>query len=49
MTRIFHDEDAQLSAIGNELIAVVGYGNQGRSQAMNLRDSGLRVSRYETS
>ncbi len=43
MTRIFHDEDAQLSAIGNELIAVVGYGNPGRSQAMNLRDSGLRV------
>jgi ketol-acid reductoisomerase len=31
------------SAIRDKTIGVIGYGNQGRSQALNLRDSGLRV------
>src|SRR5262247_3093019 len=43
MTTIYHDEDADLGALAGERIAVVGYGNQGRSQALNLRDSGLNV------
>lgn len=43
MTRIYRDADADLGALGAESVAVVGYGNQGRSQALNLRDSGLRV------
>jgi len=43
MTTIYHDEDADLGALRSERIAVVGYGNQGRSQALNLRDSGLDV------
>src|SRR5580765_5505453 len=43
MTTVFHDEDADLATLASETIAVVGYGNQGRSQALNLRDSGLRV------
>jgi ketol-acid reductoisomerase len=42
-TRIYHDEDAKLEDLAGETIAVVGYGNQGRSQALNLRDSGLTV------
>ena len=42
-TITYHDEDADLGALANETIAVVGYGNQGRSQALNLRDSGLKV------
>jgi ketol-acid reductoisomerase len=42
-TTVYHDEDADLGALAAETIAVVGYGNQGRSQALNLRDSGLRV------
>lgn len=40
---IYHDQDADLGALGAETIAVIGYGNQGRSQALNLRDSGLSV------
>jgi ketol-acid reductoisomerase len=40
---IYHEEDADLGALAGERIAVVGYGNQGRSQALNLRDSGLEV------
>jgi len=43
MTTIFHDADADLEILAGEIIAVVGYGNQGRAQALNLRDSGLRV------
>lgn len=43
MATVYHDADADLSALAGETVAVVGYGNQGRSQALNLRDSGLRV------
>jgi len=43
MTTIYHDADADLGALNDQTVAVVGYGNQGRSQALNLRDSGVRV------
>ena len=41
MTNIYYEKDAKLSAIEGLSLAVVGYGNQGRSWALNLRDSGL--------
>ncbi|HTL85010.1 MAG TPA: ketol-acid reductoisomerase [Acidimicrobiia bacterium] len=40
MTTIYYEKDADLAAISGEQVAVVGYGNQGRSWALNLRDSG---------
>lgn len=43
MTTIFHETDADPSVLTAADIAVVGYGNQGRSWALNLRDSGLEV------
>ena len=43
MAVIYHDKDANLEVIRGETIAILGYGNQGRSQALNLRDSGLNV------
>ena len=43
MTEILHDYDADVSALDGQRVAVVGYGNQGRSWALNLRDSGLDV------
>ena len=43
MAVIYHDEDANLDAIRAETIAILGYGNQGSSQARNLRDSGFNV------
>lgn len=43
MTTIFHSEDADSSALSGTTVAVVGYGNQGRSWALNLRDSGVDV------
>jgi ketol-acid reductoisomerase len=44
MAVIYHDGDADLSVLAGARIAVVGYGNQGRSQTLNLRDSGLSVA-----
>jgi ketol-acid reductoisomerase len=43
MTTILHDDDADLSVLDGARVAIVGYGNQGRSWALNLRDSGLDV------
>ncbi|MEX2253180.1 MAG: hypothetical protein WD649_03430, partial [Thermoleophilaceae bacterium] len=43
MTTIYHDGDADLSELEGSAVAVVGYGNQGRSWALNLRDSGFDV------
>jgi ketol-acid reductoisomerase len=43
MATIFHDEDADLGVLEGASVAVVGYGNQGRSWALNLRDSGCEV------
>jgi len=40
---IYHDDDADPGALAGETVALVGYGNQGRSQALNLRDSGVPV------
>jgi len=44
MTRIFYEGDADPGALEGARVAVVGYGNQGRSWALNLRDSGLDVA-----
>lgn len=41
MTRFFYEHDADLSALDGQSVAIVGYGNQGRPWALNLRDSGL--------
>src|SRR5262245_25147075 len=35
--------DTVVGALAGEAIAVLGYGNRGRSAALNLRDSGLKV------
>ncbi|MGH8978542.1 MAG: ketol-acid reductoisomerase, partial [Acidimicrobiia bacterium] len=40
MTTIYTDADADVANLEHETVAVVGYGNQGRSWALNLRDSG---------
>lgn len=42
MSRTFRDEDADLSVLDDLEIAIIGYGNQGRPQTLNLVDSGVR-------
>jgi ketol-acid reductoisomerase len=41
--RIYYDKDADLDRIKGKTIAIIGYGSQGRHQALNLRDNGLTV------
>jgi ketol-acid reductoisomerase len=39
--KVFYERDADLGVLKGRTIAMIGYGNQGRAQALNLRDSGL--------
>jgi ketol-acid reductoisomerase len=38
---VFHDRDCDLSIIRGKRVAMIGYGSQGRTHALNLRDSGV--------
>ena len=40
---IMHEKDADLSVLNGRTVAVIGYGSQGKAQAMCLRDSGVKV------
>ena len=40
---LLRDRDIDLALIRGKRIAVIGYGNQGRAQALNLKDSGIDV------
>jgi ketol-acid reductoisomerase len=40
---VFFEEDASKMSVQGMRIGIIGYGNQGRSQALNMRDSGLSV------
>src|SRR5512133_2657274 len=37
------DADIDLAPLAGKRVAIVGYGNQGRAQALNLMDSGIDV------
>lgn len=43
MAEVFYDKDAHLEPLLALQIGVIGYGNQGRAQALNLMDSGFKV------
>ena len=43
MAKIYYDQDADLAALKGKTVAVLGYGIQGRGQALNARDSGVTV------
>jgi len=43
MSTVYYDDDADTEVLAGAAVAVIGYGNQGHSQALNLRDSGLDV------
>jgi len=43
MTNVLYDKDTSLDPIKEKVVAVIGYGAQGRAQALNLRDSGINV------
>lgn len=43
MPTIYRDKDASLEAFHGKRVGMLGYGSQGRAQALNLRDSGIDV------
>lgn len=43
MPKVYTDKDVSLDVLRNKTIGVIGYGSQGRAQALNLKDSGLNV------
>jgi len=43
MARIHTDKDTDIEPLADLNIGIIGYGNQGRAHALNLRDSGLSV------
>jgi ketol-acid reductoisomerase len=42
--RFFSEADGDPDLLRSRRVAVLGYGNQGRAQALNLRDGGIRVT-----
>lgn len=43
MLKIYYDNDADLGILKDKTVAIIGYGIQGRGQALCLRDSGVNV------
>lgn len=41
--RIYRDKHVDLAGLNGKTCAVIGYGAQGRAQALNLKDSGMKV------
>ena len=43
MATIYYDSDANFDLLKERTVAIIGYGAQGRAQALNLQDSGANV------
>ncbi|WP_197330478.1 ketol-acid reductoisomerase [Ralstonia syzygii] len=42
--QVFYDKDADLSLIKGKNVTIIGYGSQGHAHALNLNDSGVKVT-----
>jgi len=43
LVKIYYDKDVKKEFLEGKTVAIIGYGNQGRAQALNLHDSGIKV------
>ena len=43
MAKIYYEKDVNKDYLKGKTVAVIGYGSQGRAQALNLHDSGIDV------
>jgi len=42
--KVYYDKDADLSLIKGKKVSILGYGSQGHAHALNLHDSGMKVT-----
>ncbi|HEX2649996.1 MAG TPA: ketol-acid reductoisomerase [Burkholderiales bacterium] len=42
--KVYYDKDADLSLIKGKRVTILGYGSQGHAHALNLKDSGMKVT-----
>ncbi|MGA7986104.1 MAG: ketol-acid reductoisomerase [Burkholderiales bacterium] len=42
--KVYYDKDADLSLIKGKKVTILGYGSQGHAHALNLHDSGVKVT-----
>ncbi|MGA8050270.1 MAG: ketol-acid reductoisomerase [Burkholderiales bacterium] len=42
--KVYYDKDADLSLVKGKKVAILGYGSQGHAHALNLNDSGVKVT-----
>ena len=42
--KVYYDKDADLSLIKGKKVTIIGYGSQGHAHALNLHDSGMKVT-----
>jgi len=42
--KVYYDKDADLSLVKGKKVTIVGYGSQGHAHALNLNDSGVKVT-----
>ena len=45
MSKIYYQEDCNLSMLDGQTIAIIGYGSQGHAHALNLKESGRSEER----
>ncbi|MBE0477925.1 ketol-acid reductoisomerase [Candidatus Aerophobetes bacterium] len=43
VANIYYEKDASIDFIKQKVVGIIGYGNQGHAQALNLRDSHVKV------
>lgn len=43
MVKVYLDKDVDLASLKDQTVSVIGYGSQGRAQALNMRDSGVKL------
>ena len=42
--KVYYDKDADLSLIKGKKVTILGYGSQGHAHALNLKESGVKVT-----
>jgi ketol-acid reductoisomerase len=42
--KVYYDKDADLSLVKGKQVTILGYGSQGHAHALNLHDSGMKVT-----